>query len=372
MPSAEIFDAESYGDEVEINDPFDPEDIDIVTRNPNVANLLSRLRTDRLDLEPEFQRRTGIWNTRSKSRLIESLLLKIPLPTMYAAEAQHDADSWIVVDGVQRLSTIASFVDPAMQWGRSFDRLIGLQYLTQYEGYAFHDLPARLRTRIEETEFVLNLIRRGTPEPVMFNIFARINTGGAPLTRQELRHALTPGPARYILEDLASSDEFKVSTGGRVPTSRMADREMVLRCIAFLLQGVESYSYRTDFDGFLSLGMRMLSDLSPKRTHSLENRFRTSSMTAVDLFGRHAFRRSLPGDRKRKPINKALYEAVMTALSLGTTGQQNSLMNRQGYVLAGFADLFEDPDFVSSISQSTGDPAKVFYRHSRVREVLHA
>ncbi len=140
-----------------IVDPFDPEDIDVVTRTPNVNLLLSRLKSERLDLEPDFQRKAGIWNTRRKSRLIESLLLKIPLPTMYAAEAQERDDRWIIVDGVQRISTIASFVDPGLVKGTDFQVLSDLEYLKAYEGFTYDDLTPRLQTRIQETEFVLNL-----------------------------------------------------------------------------------------------------------------------------------------------------------------------------------------------------------------------
>jgi Protein of unknown function DUF262 len=193
-----------------IDKPFDPEQIEVQTRQPTVSLLLNRIRRGTLDLAPDFQRNAGIWTKEAQSRLIESMLLRITLPTIYAAEA--DDDSWAVVDGVQRLTTIARFVDPG-SIGASRLRLTGLEYLKDYNGASFEDLPGRFKTRIEETELVVLLIRRGTPEAVKFNIFARINTGGRPLTRQELRHALVPGRARTFLAELADSDEFQRATG---------------------------------------------------------------------------------------------------------------------------------------------------------------
>lgn len=95
-----------------IHEPFDPAEIDVQTRNPTVQLLLSRLRRGALDLQPDFQRTAGIWSDVNQSRLIESLLLRIPLPTLYAAESGEE--SWAVVDGIQRLSAIARFVEPGI------------------------------------------------------------------------------------------------------------------------------------------------------------------------------------------------------------------------------------------------------------------
>ena len=352
-----------------IEKPFNPEDIDITTRSTTVNLLLSRLRTGRLDLEPEFQR-GRVWNPRRKSRLIESLLLNIPLPTIYAAESKEGEDSWIIVDGVQRLSTIASFVYPNLFPDPEIQVLTDLEYLTGYEGLHYSELNERLRTRIDETEFVVNLIRRGTPEEVMFNIFARINTGGAPLTRQELRHALTPGPGRVILKDLAASDDFRLATGGRVKDDRMEAREMVLRFIAFNTKGVESYDASTDFDGFLSSAMRDLSGLSEAKQKALRRTFTACLTSASEIFGDHAFRKSLPGDDRRAPINKALFETVMSALGALSAADRKRLAAKRTRILKQFGLLLADEDFRASISQGTGDSRKVHLRHSEVRRVL--
>lgn len=93
-----------------IKEPFDPEKIDVATRNPTVDLLLARIKRGVLDLQPDFQRLAGIWTPRAQSRLIESMLLRIPLPTFYAAESADD--TWVIVDGIQRLTTIARFVEP--------------------------------------------------------------------------------------------------------------------------------------------------------------------------------------------------------------------------------------------------------------------
>lgn len=97
--------------QADINEPFEPERIDVITRNPTVELLLSRIRDNMIDLAPDFQRAAGIWTIDYQSKLIESLLLRIPLPTFYAAENRDGV--WVIVDGIQRLTTIARFVEPA-------------------------------------------------------------------------------------------------------------------------------------------------------------------------------------------------------------------------------------------------------------------
>src|SRR5262249_11153870 len=232
-----------------------------------------------------------------ESRLIESLLLRIPLPTFYAAEA--DDESWAMVVGMQRLTTIAEFIEPSTV-GASPMRLRYLEYLGDQCGdMRFDELPGRLQTRLRETELVVHLIRRGTPEEVKFNIFARINTGGLPLSRQELRHALIPGQARAILKEWAESVEFREATQGSVRSERMADREMILRFIAFRLTKPEQYSH-DDFDRFLRESMRQLNQLRLTAVVGLRAEFRRAMMAAHQIFGPHAFRKRDPRGGSRR------------------------------------------------------------------------
>ena len=106
-----------------------------------------------------------------------------------------------------------------------------MEYLKELNGSTFEALIPKLQRRIQETELVVHVIRRGTPPLVKFNIFARINTGGLVLSSQELRHALVPGSARAILEHWAALPEFRTATDKSVNPARMDDRELILRYI---------------------------------------------------------------------------------------------------------------------------------------------
>lgn len=349
-----------------IDEPFDPERIDVVTRTPTVDLVLSRIRTQMIDLAPDFQRRADIWNQKHQSRLIESLLLRIPLPTLYASE--DEGDVWTIVDGIQRLTTIGRFMDPS-SIGRDRLTLQGLEYL-DYNGCTFDDLPGRLQLRLRETELVVHLIRRGTPEAVKFNIFARINTGGLPLSRQELRHALIPGPARSILGELAESPPFLRATGESVNPERMADREMVLRFIAFWLVSLDTYAH-VDFDHFLRDAMRSINRMTESEIERIRAQFIRAMVVASAVFGPHAFRKRYRGNGRRFPINKALFETVAVNLASRSDEDLSLLVNRCDMVQNGLVDLLsDDPEFERSISQGTGDVGKVRRRFSSVKTLF--
>ncbi|RZB31670.1 MAG: hypothetical protein SRB2_04639 [Desulfobacteraceae bacterium Eth-SRB2] len=118
----------------------------------------------------------------------------------------------------------------------------------------FNKLPRNFRRRIKETQVTVYLIEKDTPPEVKFNIFKRINTGGLPLSSQEIRHALNQGAATRILKKLAGSDEFKKATDYGIRDHRMAAQECVLRFMAFTLKPYTSYK-SSDFDGFLNSAM---------------------------------------------------------------------------------------------------------------------
>lgn len=352
-----------------IAQPFDPERIDVVTRSMTVDLLMSRIKSGAIDLAPDFQRRAGIWTEERQSRLIESLLLRIPLPTLYAAE--DELETWAIVDGIQRLTTIARFIDPE---SIREDRLVltGLEYLgKEFDGCTYPSLPARLQRRLRETELVVHVIRHGTPEEVKFNIFARINTGGMPLSSQELRHALVPGKARDILRQWAATEEFKVATTNSIRDDRMADRELVLRYIAFRAAPYQKHVQK-DFDDFLRRAMRDLNSWPDERVRGTREEFLDVMRCAYNVFGSYAFRKIYRLSDARYPINKALFEAVSVGLGSLTADERAQLSKRSKIVLERFAELMKDRAFDSSISQGTGDPSKVRYRFHKIEELFRS
>ena len=340
--------------------PFDPSRIKVRTITTVVAQLLTRLEYREIDLAPDFQRHSGIWKNVNRSRLIESLLLRIPIPVFYVA-ADED-EHWAVVDGVQRISTIADYVSGEFP-------LAQLEYREELNGLRFADLPRSMQRRISETQLTVNVIEPGTPPEVMFNIFRRINTGGEPLRPQEIRHALNPGPVRDMLKELADSNEFREATRGSISSLRMADRECVLRFLAFLPSWEE---YATDsLDGYLNNAMRKLNSLPRQDRQVLRAVFRQSMCDARRLLGDTAFRKRYRGIDRRYPINKPLFEAWSVALARRSEKEIDRLVTRRDHLGESFLDLLEhDAEFAKAISASTGTHWSVRKRFGAIQELL--
>ena len=269
--------------------PFDPARIKIHTVPAVVGQLMSRIEHGEIDLAPDFQRLSGIWNAERKSRLIESLLLRIPIPVFYVAADEEE--NWAVVDGVQRLSTIRDYVTGKFPLTR-------LEYRGELDGQRYDDLPRAMQRRIGETQFVVNVIEPGTPPEVMFNIFRRINTGGMPLNGQEIRHALNPDPIREYFKTLARSTQFVYATNGSIKPNRMADRECVLRFLAFHMEPWERYA-ADSLDSHLENTMKAINAMEPDRREALAADFRKAMAAAARIFGDDAFRKRFRADAGR-------------------------------------------------------------------------
>ena len=370
MSGSVEYSAEAQGVEAEEEDPslaisrpYNPELIRVTTSPALVSLIVTRIDENEIDLAPEFQRRARVWDNGRKSRLIESLLLRIPLPVFYvAADAK---DRWSVVDGLQRLTTIYDFIK-----GKFY--LSGMEYLTEMNNKRFVDLPRQFQRRINETSFVANIIQDGTPEEVMINIFKRINTGGLPLTAQEVRNALAKAPARDFLQDLANSDEFRIATNSSVKDDRMDAQECVLRFMAFYIRDWRKYG--TDngtLDILLNQTMRELSAVSSDRRTTLARMFRETMIVAEKLFGDDAFRKRYSKEDRRKPVSKALFEAWSVNLASRSAPEWEKLIRRKIKLSNGFIDLMtSDPEFDIAVSASTGSPNRVAKRFEAIEALI--
>ena len=347
--------------DAEVERPFDPEKIKVRTLPIVVDQIISRIGHDEIDLTPDFQRKAGIWDKKSMSRLIESLLLRIPIPVFYVAANEND--KWSVVDGIQRTWTINAYVKGDFPLTR-------LEYLTKLDGCCYADLPRSMQRRINETQLIVNVIEPGTPKEVMFNIFRRINTGGKLLVGQEIRHALHPGPVRDYLKDLATTKEFLEATDESINTDRMADRECVLRFLAFHINPWEEYT-TNDLDGHLGRTMEKINVMGlPERIRVSED-FKKAMKGASGIFGDDAFRKRYNYTDTRYPISKALFEAWSVGLARRSGKEVDLLVDKRTQVKDRFICFMnEDQDFHTAISYSTGIPVRVKKRFQAIDALL--
>lgn len=346
----------------QITEPFDPALIRVDTRPMTIDLLRLRIEYNELDLAPGFQRKSGIWKIEAESRLIESMLIRIPLPAFYI-DATND-EKWLVVDGLQRLTTLKRFmVEKTL-------RLRGLEFLKQFDGKSFDELPRNYQRRISETQVTVYLIQTGTPDKVKFNIFKRINTGGLPLSSQEIRHALNQGKATQVLIRLADSKEFQQAVANGIKDERMADRECVLRYIAFTI--TPYFGYKKDFDDFLNTAMATMNKMPDYELEELERRFIRAMEIARKVFGNDAFRKRYKAGAPRQPINKPLFESWSVNLSQLNDEQVDKLAARGDILRQKFIDLMNKPDrkFNEAISLATGDPKKVRLRFEAIEQLI--
>ncbi|SFV72457.1 DUF262 domain-containing protein [Desulfovibrio piger] len=347
--------------EERITQPFDTRAIRIESKSGNMNTLLSRLENDEIDLAPDFQRLGGIWNKTSQSRLMESLMLRIPIPAFYFDGT--DDEKWLVVDGLQRLTAIRRFViDQDL-------KLCDLEYLKEHEGKTFSELPRPLQRAIREADLVWYLIMPGTPDNVKFDVFRRINTGGLPLSSQEIRHALNGKPVTDVIRKLAESEEFKQATAYGLSDKRMDDRECVTRFLVFAVFPPESYD-KDDFDAFLNTGMRYL-NTHAELLDDLQRRFLRAMRAAERIFGNDAFRKRYYSNATRFPVNKALFESWSVNLDTCTDEELQMLEQKKDNLKEAFMRLMrEDSVFEKAVTQGTGSISRVRCRFQAIRELI--
>jgi hypothetical protein len=350
---------EDKGTEV-ITHPFDPTKIDIRPQPLTIISIIKRLESNpvRLDLNTEFQRGQDLWSLENQSRLIESLLVRIPLPAFYF---DGTSEKWLIVDGLQRISSLRNFI-----LLKKF-KLTGLEYLIDFEGFGWDDLPSYLKSRIEETAVTAYIINPGTPEEVKFNIFKRINTSGLSLNPQEIRNALNNGVPSKFIADLAKEPLFIKAMGGKVPTVRMQDKDYVTRFVGFYL---DEENYQPDLDTFLNSGMSKLKKMDEAQLERIASDFNKAMKFAQSIFGDNAFRKVHPAGR-RMPINKALFECTSVILAKMKYSDLLKLETKRGLVTKEMGQLVtSNKAFIDAISSGTGDIKSVQDRYSLLREVF--
>ena len=349
--------------------PWNPDEIRIQTRHFSIRQMIDMIDDEEVDLAPDFQR-AYVWKAKQRCGLIESVLLGIPLPSFYLNE---DSDGKMqVVDGVQRLTSIHKFYHGDFS-------LCGLTYLEELNGKLFSDIEATVfGRRFKNTQLVAHVIAPQTPARVKYDIFKRLNTGGTPLTAQEIRHCMSRDRSRNFLRHLTQLPVFTDVMGPKVVNHpRMADREIALRLIAFHVIPVEEYSNFESLEEFLGEVTRRLDSpdlIKDDDLTRLETLAKRGMYNAGQVFGEFAFRRWPLGQERKSPINRALVESFGTALSNLETAPDSDFID--GLRQRSRETMTGDLEFIGSISQSTGTVSNVRIRMDTaqrlVQEVLNA
>lgn len=317
------------------------EDRKLVTQpyDLGVKGLSQDIASERIKLTIDYQRRY-VWDNGKASRLIESLLLNVPIPVCYFAEDENGA--YEVIDGLQRLKTISRYLENEF-------KLSGISVLTELEGKKFSELNPRDQRRLENRTIRCIVITEDSNPDIKFDVFERLNTGAASLSAQELRNSVYRGPFNDDLKQLATNPKIKRLLGDTA-NARMEAEELVLRFFC-LVEGIQEY--KPPLRQFLNtyLRQRRTGNVSADQRILLSDCF-----DAVEsALGPTPFR----GPNSRNPVNKALFDALMV-----TTAFADRRQMKEGAAIVGPAltSMLEDEDFLTAIGRATADRRRMMYR----------
>lgn len=340
--------AQIVEDRLEIDDAGDPDAVapksrKLITQpyDLTVDTLLDQIRRNVLHLKPlsgrpQFQRRY-VWNNTLASRLIESMVLNVPIPPCYFAQDQDFENE--VIDGQQRLYSLYRFVDNQFS-------LSGLENLHELNGQRFHELDTQTRNRLLGYTLRCVVITNDSDEELRFDVFERLNSNTVPLNAQELRNCVFRGDLISLCGDLASHELWLKAFRRKKPDPRMRDEELILRYFAFRLKGLGSY--RTPQKFWLNSAADEFDVIPAAQLESLRNEWIQALSNSVQIMGDNCFRREGPPG-KTQPINKALVDLNMLTLR---SLNGDAIPNLADDYLDVQAALLADPAFDDLISRA--------------------
>ena len=327
------------------------DDLLIRRESRTIYDIVRRIDDGTCIMNPEFQR-DFIWSDDKQSKLIESVIMRIPLPVFYLAE--DETGRMVVVDGLQRLATFNRFLKD--------DLKLRLRSRPQLNGKRFSDLEPKLQNRVEDCNLVFYIIDPKVPESARLDIFERVNSG-VPLTRQQMRNSLFMGKATLFLKEEANTDVFLKATGGSLNKKTMRDREFVNRFCAFQILDLDHY--QGDMDDFLAKCLRIMNEMDESELSLLSDEFRTGLANNFFLFGQHAFRKHQPQQERRNVLNAALWDVMTTVLSQ----HAEFLVELEAdSIRQATYNMLTDEEFDSAITLGTNDLKKVKTRFLMARE----
>jgi hypothetical protein len=325
----------------------------IRTESRTVFDVVRRIEKGSFIMDPDFQR-DFIWSKDKQSKLIESVLMRIPLPVFYLAEDEQG--NMVVVDGLQRLSTFQAFFGSKLR--------LKLPEHPELDKKHFKELSAKLQNRVEDCNLILYIIDSKVPERARLDIFERVN-GGVPLTRQQMRNCLYMGQATRFLKEEVASAEFPQATGNSLDGDTMRDREFINRFAAFYLLPLSDY--RGDMDDFLARTLKNMNKMKPEEISELSQAFRRSLSNNYCVFGKHAFRKHTRNQKDRGILNASLWDVMTTGLAAYGPDIVDSKAEQ---LRQAFYKLLADTNFVASVTYSPNSTKNVRHRFEASRAML--
>lgn len=345
---------------------LNPNDINFTEGKISIYSIIEKIKAGVIDLFTDFQRSSNLWTISDQSRLIESFLIKFPVPSFYFDSSSND--TWLVIDGLQRLSTLKNFIID-----KNF-KLTKLEYLKELEGKYYHELPAPDQLALLDYNVSIFNFKEGTPVRVKYSLFERINTAGLVLNSQEIRHALNQGdpddpsnnPAKY-LATLSKVGIFK-EIWGSMSKERMQDRESILRYVAFR---ITHYSdYKPDMKEFLDESMTKLYSTTPERLDDIEFGFKKALLLTRTLFGKNERYFTAKTSSGSELFRNSLFDTFLYNFSILPEEKRKTLEERKLIFREKYSQLIHNELFLENITDKANTKEGVDYRFEKVKELI--
>lgn len=352
---------------------FDVSEIVVYSRDWTIGTFYDQIEQGNIDLNPAFQRRNA-WDDGKRGKLIESILKSYPIPDIVLAEDKNNRGSFIVIDGKQRLLTIAGFINH-QKYGYWNNPLVkGIKVGGVHKNYTYNDVKndAPLKRAFENASLRCTVITNYKNDDVLYDIFYRLNSGSTPLSSQELRQALTPGPYSDYLVQITNDDtSLRKVMGIKDADRRLRDIEVLLRLMAFIR---DAKKYHGNLRQFLDNEMRQFNKEYAKSPASLEHLYEVI-LTTIELLKSVCGDYSLIGRRFKNGnfesrFNRVIFEVQVFYFCQIPNICINEERNRQ------FVELFkrlceQDPEFKASIEGSTKNMDNYKLRYTRFEEIVN-
>lgn len=300
--------------------------------------IISQVKDDILFLRPlssrpNFQRQY-VWSDKLASKLVESVILNVPIPPCYLSE--NEENELDVIDGQQRIYSLYRYLNNEFP-------LSGLEAITEINGKRFFELSSKEQRKIKTHTLRCVVITNESHPEIKFDVFERLNTNTSPLNAQELRNCVSRGSLNNLLGELSCHTDWLKIRGRKAPDKRLADEEIILRYFAFQILGLAQY--RTPLKHWLNSAAQEGRRYSEQRIEELRQRWTSALSVVLTLFEPHeAFRR-----QDSKSINRALVDLVMTKAT--EISLEDAIEKRVAFRDAYFT-LLKDDIFLDLISRS--------------------
>ncbi len=314
--------------------------------------LVNRVNKKKLILDPDFQRKYK-WdkdgNERS-SKFIESCLMRIPIPACYFAENQNSAH--LVIDGVQRITTIKRFFNNEFE-------LENLTVFKELEGKRFDEI-GNYKDELENTTMRCIILRKNNPKSIVNEIFARLNQGAVELSKQEIRHAIYPGNLNKLLIKLSEEEiieKFAKGEKGKKEKNNREGEEIVLRF--FAMQDDKLIDYKNNLSKYFDNYMEENQNMSDEKINKMEKKFNETMEKCKTVFEKKVFffykEQKTQGQRQ----SLLIYDLVMW----GFGNYEIDLLNKnKEKIKKAFEDLCKNNDFKKITFGGLADKSAILKR----------